>query len=278
MAAVMGHLRSNPQVEAAGQWVLQRKRQFLTASQWILLGLGLGFCITTFDASGKCYVVPCITGTMAAMYKVNSGMSFQVLVTGFLFILQPAYGLWFMRVRCTEHVAGMYIGASAFTIIMALLTAVLWSDYSDMISSMEDWEREGNTVVTNRALRPTFSALSHLSTGFCVVGAANVVLLTMTRELWSDWHELDDFGGEIGDGSAPPLLQHHTGGHHTVEHQGGGHQPHHGRHHHHHHHQQQDKASRLNSFHGGSAYQGVSSMGDEFDDDDNGGAPGALSI
>ena len=241
MENAIARVRSNQYVENILSWVMQHKRQVLVASQWVLLGLGLGFSITTFDASGKCYVVPCITGKMASMYKVNSGMSFQVLVTGFLFCLQPAYGLWFMRVRCTEHVAGMYIGSSAFTMIMALFTAVLWGTYSDMISSIEEYEREGNLVVTNRALRPTFSALCNLSILFFLVGSLNVVLLTLTRELWSDWHELDDIGGEI-DGTAKTGARFFTSA-------------------------EREKAARMKTnYHNGSAYQGISDL--ELEDDD----------
>ena len=53
VAAVVAKIRSDPRVDGAIAWAFERKRQLLVATQWVMLGLGLGFCITTFDAAGK---------------------------------------------------------------------------------------------------------------------------------------------------------------------------------------------------------------------------------
>ena len=81
-------------------------RKTLTlACLWLLLGLGMAFSITSFDSIGKCYTVPCVSA-MEEIMKVNNGLSLTLLLTGFLFILQPVYGIWFMRVRCSQLVGG----------------------------------------------------------------------------------------------------------------------------------------------------------------------------
>ena len=91
--------------------VCYSNRKGLTlACLWLLLALGMAFSITSFDSIGKCYTVPCVS-TMSEVLKVNNGLSLTLLMTGFLFILQPVYGIWFMRVRCSQLVGGAYIGA-----------------------------------------------------------------------------------------------------------------------------------------------------------------------
>lgn len=132
-------------------------------------------------APGKCYFTPCIEDGMYMMYKVHNGMSFlvshvgsspycscqflriicypqhnKVVLSGFIFIAQPVYGLWFtvsaltalmngrairlashyiveppychsQRNQCSELVAGGYMGATLITTIIALINAVFWS-------------------------------------------------------------------------------------------------------------------------------------------------------
>lgn len=63
---------------------------------WSLLALGTGFAVASLDAAGQCFTVPCIKGKMSAMYSVNGGESFQMVVTSFLFLAQPILGLWFL--------------------------------------------------------------------------------------------------------------------------------------------------------------------------------------
>lgn len=151
-----------------------------------LLALGMAFSITSFDTAGKCYVTPCITDEMAAMYKVNTGQSFQVLLSGFLFILQPVYGLWFLRVKCTEIVAGGYISGSIFTTLLALISAVLWSSEAGMIASIIQYERDGHTIMTDESLHPTFVALSTIASLILVFGSLCCALLCVSKEYYCD--------------------------------------------------------------------------------------------
>ena len=163
------------------------------ATQWVMLGLG-GLLHHDLRRGGQ--VLRCAVHHGHHGLHAGAANVLPARVTGFLFIMQrgTAYGSCACAARARR---GHVHRRVSLHDPHGAADRVLWGDYGAMISNMEDWEREGNTIVTMRALRPTFSALSNLSTGYFVVGLANVALLTMTRELWSDWHELDDVGGDL---------------------------------------------------------------------------------
>ena len=67
--------------------------------------VAVAFLLTAFDVVGRCVTEPCVAET-AGLLRVNSGMSFGLLLSGFLFVLQPVYGLWFFRARRRAAVPG----------------------------------------------------------------------------------------------------------------------------------------------------------------------------
>lgn len=84
---------------------LFRIRRVLTMLTLVLnLIFGTLFSVTTFKVVGQCLTSPCIAET-EILLRINAGVSFVVLLTGFLFILQPVYGLWFFKVKCTDVVS-----------------------------------------------------------------------------------------------------------------------------------------------------------------------------
>lgn len=163
---------------------------------WSLLALGCAFLITSFDATGACYVVPCASGEMRALYRVSGGSSFQLVLTGISFVVQPCYGLAFLRARCTELVAGGYICGSIINVIMALVNVVLWGGEADKMQSIVIYGRMGHNITPNHTLRTSFSALTCFSSLIFIVGLANVFFLVYGREYYSEHDPY--FGGSVG--------------------------------------------------------------------------------
>lgn len=170
-------------MSSVARLVLRHREVALKGSLWLLLVLGVSFSVSSFDAAGKCYVLPCVSDDMASMYKVNTGLSFHVLLSGFLFILQPVYGLWFLRVKCSELVAGGYISGSIFCVVLAMMNAVSWGTQASMMASMVQYEREGHLISTDTSLHATFATLSTLATLIFLLGVLFCCLLCAARDL-----------------------------------------------------------------------------------------------
>mmetsp|Transcript_79465 Transcript_79465/g.226915 ORF Transcript_79465/g.226915 Transcript_79465/m.226915 type:complete len:134 (-) Transcript_79465:94-495(-) len=119
-------------------FVLEHRHKCLKVTLWLLFSLATIFSITAFNIIGKCYVVPCVEDELGMMYKVGTGPSFMVLLSGLIFILQSVYGLWFLRVLCSELVAGAYVGASMGATALALINAVFWGCEASMMANMEE--------------------------------------------------------------------------------------------------------------------------------------------
>jgi len=107
------------------------------ASLWTLLALGGLFAITSLDAAGACYVVPCVPGDMSLLYRVSTGSSFQLVLSGLLFVAQPVYGIFLLKARCSEHVAGGFIAASCCTTLLALVNACVSGSTRAMLIELE---------------------------------------------------------------------------------------------------------------------------------------------
>jgi len=101
-------------------WIIEQKRNILLGTLVFQLVIGITFSISTFSIGGACYVQPCY-------WAVTPGMTFQATFTGFLYILQPIYALYFLKNRCTQIVGGGFLGATALLVALSLVTAVLWS-------------------------------------------------------------------------------------------------------------------------------------------------------
>jgi hypothetical protein len=167
------------------------RKNLTLGSLWLLLALGMAFSITSFDSIGKCYTVPCVS-SMAEVLKVNNGLSLTLLITGFLFILQPVYGIWFMRVRCSQLVGGAYIGASLMVSIIALMTSAQWGSIKAGVNDLDSIIAGHVPAVTNTSYKHAFHALEALSACIFVFGLICVFLLVVSREFFCE----DDFSVE----------------------------------------------------------------------------------
>ena len=164
----------------------ERRKFFLQAVLWLLLGLGMAFSIATFDCVGKCYTIPCAE-TLTDLLRVNAGASFQLLLTGFLFILQPVYGIWFLRVRCSELVGGAYMGASGMTSLLALMTCAKWGSVAGQLADADATLQINQiTSMPNTTFGGAFSALEALAAAIFVLSALSVVLLANCREAFCE--------------------------------------------------------------------------------------------
>ncbi|CAM9265866.1 unnamed protein product [Ectocarpus sp. 12 AP-2014] len=84
----------------AGTESFVRRHQMLSLSFWVTLLFSILFAMAAMDVTGQCYVDPC----SAISPAVTSGMSLVTAIAAFLFIAQPCYGLYLLRIQCSELV------------------------------------------------------------------------------------------------------------------------------------------------------------------------------
>mmetsp|Transcript_22350 Transcript_22350/g.68807 ORF Transcript_22350/g.68807 Transcript_22350/m.68807 type:complete len:189 (+) Transcript_22350:131-697(+) len=86
----------------------------------------VAFALASLNVVGRCLRPEC--GESGEPFeRVDLGLSFGLLLAGFLFLLQPLYGLWFFKVKCTEVVGGAFVGATATLAPLAAVVCALWS-------------------------------------------------------------------------------------------------------------------------------------------------------
>lgn len=139
------------------------------------------------SCSLACFVEPCISGDLRSLYKVSTGLSFLLTMSGLLFIFQPLFGLRLLRTRCNDLVAGGYIVGSSFITLLSLTAAVLWGGEADTMAELVEYEMSGHNITANQSLLSTFSILSGLASIICICSACNVFLLAISREFYSDY-------------------------------------------------------------------------------------------
>lgn len=129
-------------------------RRALTLLTLVLnLCFGMAFSITTFNVVGRCVTEPCVAET-AGLLRINSGTSFGLLLTGFLFILQPVYGLWFFRVKCSDVVGGAFVGATVMLSLQAMMTSSQWSYVAKGVATMDPIVARAPAPTRPAPLRP----------------------------------------------------------------------------------------------------------------------------
>jgi len=160
--------------------------KFLTASLVTLLIIGVFFTTASMNAVGACYVEPCYLATSA-------GKSFQVTMTGFLMILQPAYGLYFLRRRCSQTVGGAFIGATLLLALLAGVTGVLWASEANAAAAFVELltgaaagtaAARASQVHQHPGTLMTFRSLSALAWAYGVLGLLCYGLLCWGREFF----------------------------------------------------------------------------------------------
>ncbi|CAM9265700.1 unnamed protein product [Scytosiphon promiscuus] len=128
-----------------------RRHQMLSLSFWVTLLFSILFAMAAMDVTGQCYVDPCSSTSPA----VTSGASIVTAMAAFIFIAQPCYGLYLLRIQCSELVSGLFIGCSTITTIGALMEAVQWgaeSGLAEAIAAEADTDVNSSGVMSFKAL------------------------------------------------------------------------------------------------------------------------------
>lgn len=133
--------------------------------------------------------MPCVDNDVALLYRETWGVSFLGLLSGLLFVIQSLHGLWFLKVKCSYHVAGAFLAASTATTLLSLLNAAVWHSETTKLAALEAYERGGHNVVANQALHATCGALYALSALNTLAGSVNVLLLFHGREFFSHFDD-----------------------------------------------------------------------------------------
>eukprot|EP00752_Nemacystus_decipiens_P002837 g2644.t1 len=131
-----------------------RRHQMLSLSFWVTLLFSILFAMAAMDVTGQCYVDPCSSASPA----ITGGLSLVTALAAFLFIAQPCYGLYLLRIQCSELVSGIFIGCSGFSTIGALTQAVMWGSETALANAIAD---EADTS-TNSSGTMSFKALAIL--------------------------------------------------------------------------------------------------------------------
>eukprot|EP00638_Chattonella_subsalsa_P008731 CAMPEP_0117758750 /NCGR_PEP_ID=MMETSP0947-20121206/15592_1 /TAXON_ID=44440 /ORGANISM="Chattonella subsalsa, Strain CCMP2191" /LENGTH=151 /DNA_ID=CAMNT_0005579053 /DNA_START=280 /DNA_END=735 /DNA_ORIENTATION=+ len=113
-------------------------------------------------------------------------------MTGFVFILQPVYGLYFLKKRCSQTLGGAFIGATLMLSVIALMTSVLWkseiSAAHTFVDNLNSIDPSSNLKV-NKDSETTFRSLHILAALEFVLFILNYGLLCICREYFCE----DDF-------------------------------------------------------------------------------------
>ncbi|CAM9921405.1 unnamed protein product [Ectocarpus sp. 12 AP-2014] len=185
----------------AGTESFVRRHQMLSLSFWVTLLFSILFAMAAMDVTGQCYVDPCSTISPA----VTSGMSLVTAIAAFLFIAQPCYGLYLLRIQCSELVSGIFIGCSTFTTLGALAQGVQWGSETNLATAIAD---EADTDVNSSGVM-SFKALAILAwilfamqlftTYWCC--KARDVLLEVSWSAGHDYTQLPTRAGLHGNGN-----------------------------------------------------------------------------
>mmetsp|Transcript_19110 Transcript_19110/g.24793 ORF Transcript_19110/g.24793 Transcript_19110/m.24793 type:complete len:219 (-) Transcript_19110:211-867(-) len=151
----------------------------------LMLVFGSIFSLTSFNVVGRCLTDPCVAET-ASLLRINSGLSFGVLLTGFLFILQPIYGLWFFKVKCTDVVGGAFIGATLMLGLIAMMTSAQWSSIANGVATMDPIMNRSATFTGNGNYLASFRAIAGLAGVYCSLALLNAVELSFCLEYFCD--------------------------------------------------------------------------------------------
>ena len=166
---------------------LYEARRSLTLFTLVVnLCFGMAFSITTFNVVGRCVTEPCVAET-AGLLRINSGTSFGLLLTGFLFILQPVYGLWFFRVKCSDVVGGAFVGATVMLSLQAMMTSSQWSYVAKGVATMDPIVASSGVVVKgNETFFSAFEAIAALAGLMCALLILNAIELSFCLEYFCD--------------------------------------------------------------------------------------------
>mmetsp|Transcript_2446 Transcript_2446/g.3472 ORF Transcript_2446/g.3472 Transcript_2446/m.3472 type:complete len:214 (+) Transcript_2446:86-727(+) len=161
-------------------WFFDQKIKILVGVLVAQLGIGVLFSMGSYSASGACYIDPCY-------WSVSHGLSFQTTLTGFLYILQPLYGLFFLKNRCTQIVGGGFLGSTAVLFIISLVTTVLWGSeakaaYGFLGSTAAEQASANDILALKLASVTLFNRLCGLSTTYSVLVLLGFCLLCFSRE------------------------------------------------------------------------------------------------
>lgn len=147
---------------------------------------GMVFSITTFNVVGRCLTAPCIA-EIETLLRINSGISFVILLTGFLFILQPVYGLWFFKVKCTDVVGGGFIGATVVLGLQAMMTSSHWASVAQGVRDMYPIEISyDKRFKANETYLSSFQTLSSIAGIYCALAFLNAIQLSFCLEFFCD--------------------------------------------------------------------------------------------
>lgn len=128
-----------------------RRHQVLQLSFWIQLLFAILYAMATMDVTGQCYSEPCSSDSPT----ITSGLGIVTTMAAFIFICQPCYGLYLLRIQCSELVAGIFIGCSALATLGALHEAILWGSVPGLavaIASEAGLEVNSSGVMSFKAL------------------------------------------------------------------------------------------------------------------------------
>mmetsp|Transcript_19611 Transcript_19611/g.61672 ORF Transcript_19611/g.61672 Transcript_19611/m.61672 type:complete len:220 (+) Transcript_19611:47-706(+) len=168
------------------QWLYEFRRSLTLVTLVANLIFGTIFSLTTFNVVGRCLTTPCIAET-ETLLRINSGLSFVILLTGFLFILQPIYGLWFFKVKCTDVVGGGFVGATIVLALQAMMTSSHWASIAQGVRQMDPIVLSDTfSVKGNETYLASFQTLSSIAAVYCALAFLNALQLSFCLEFFCD--------------------------------------------------------------------------------------------
>jgi len=134
------------------------RKNILTGTLILQLVIAVVFAKASISVSGSCYTTPCY-------WKVSNGAAFAANLIAFMYMLQPIYGLYFLKKRCAQIVGGAFIGATLIMAVIALLSAVYWGSEIHSPETLVEALVSSNILPAKYSFQSlnTFMAMSVLS-------------------------------------------------------------------------------------------------------------------
>mmetsp|Transcript_93106 Transcript_93106/g.265952 ORF Transcript_93106/g.265952 Transcript_93106/m.265952 type:complete len:206 (-) Transcript_93106:474-1091(-) len=114
------------------------------------------------------------------MYKVDGGLSFEVIAAGLCYMVHPLAGLYLLFKKGDAMSCGVFIGMGAMCCLGSLCDSVIWGSEATMISDMSGAVLFGGKANADAGTK--FSALSTLAGLFFALELVSLAMLTYAME------------------------------------------------------------------------------------------------
>lgn len=155
----------------------------------ILAVIGVYVSVISLKTIGQCYTKPCeIDDGLAGLWRVDSGTSFGLLVSGASYAFHPLIGLIIANIaklRSNNFIAGIFLGVAVMNCISSMVDAVRWGTKAKMLFDLTEHYQhiKGSADVRiNHGPEDLFSSLSTATSFYFIFDIMLIIVLSTKVE------------------------------------------------------------------------------------------------